>query len=75
MRTLDTLAAHYKKIDPDTAITKHFLRAAVLAGHIRSTKAGNKRLVAIEDADDYLFGVSTSIVLEQQHGQIQHVEL
>jgi len=54
MRTLSGLAAHYKALDKDTAITQHFLRQKVLSGEIPSIMAGNKRLIAIEDVDDFL---------------------
>ena len=54
MRTLDGLARHYRRTDPDTAITQHFLRKKVIAGEIPCVRAGVKRLIAIEDVDDYI---------------------
>ena len=54
MRTLDGLARHYRRIDPETAITQHFLRKKVITGEIPCVRAGAKRLIAIEDVDDYI---------------------
>jgi len=54
MRTLDALARHYRRIDPETAITQHFIRKKVISGEIPCVKAGVKRLIAIEDVDEYI---------------------
>jgi len=54
MRTLDGLARHYRRMDPDTAITQHFLRKKIIAGEIPCVRAGVKRLIAIEDVDEYM---------------------
>ena len=54
MRTLDGLARHYRRIDPETAITQHFIRKKVITGEIPCVKAGVKRLIAIEGVDEYI---------------------
>jgi hypothetical protein len=59
MRTLEALARHYRRIDPETAITQHFLRKRVISGEIPCVKAGVKRLIAIEDVDEYINDNST----------------
>ena len=60
MRTLDGLARHYRRIDPETAITPHFIRKKVIAGEIPCVRAGAKRLIAIEDVDDYIENSNSS---------------
>ena len=54
MRTLDGLARHYRRLDPETAITQHFIRKKVISGEIPCVRAGAKRLIAIEDVDEYI---------------------
>jgi hypothetical protein len=54
MRTLAQLADHYRRQDPETAVTPYFLRHKALSGEIPSVMAGSKRLVAIEAVDEYL---------------------
>jgi hypothetical protein len=73
MRTLSGLAAHYRKQDPDTAITEHFLRQKILAGEIPFTWAGNKRLLAIEDVDAILSNTVTMDVSELQFEHIRRI--
>ena len=58
MRTIGALARHYKALDDSTAITAHFLRSKILGGEIPHVRAGQKRLIAIEDVDAYLSGAS-----------------
>jgi len=41
-------------IQPETAITQHFIRKKVISGEIPCVRAGAKRLIAIEDVDDYI---------------------
>jgi len=66
MRTITALAAHYKELDPDSAITAHFLRARVLGGEIPCVRAGTKRLVSIEAVDRFLVGVDAAPEPEQR---------
>ena len=48
------MARHYRQIDPETAITQHFIQKKVITGEIPCVKAGVKRLIAIEDVDEYI---------------------
>ena len=73
MRTLAALAEHYREIDEHTAITAHFLRQKVLAGEIPCVRAGNKRLIAIEDVDAFLSGEITRPQPELLRGQIRKI--
>lgn len=54
MRTLSQAAAWAKETDPDTALTFSALRRMVLAGEIPHVAVGTKRLIALEDLEDYL---------------------
>ena len=74
MRTLTALAAHYKAVDSDTAVTSHFLRRKVLTGEIPCVRAGNKRLVAIEDVDAFLAGELSLTEVEMAYGKIRAIK-
>jgi len=74
MRTLSALAEHYRNLDPDTAITEHFLRQQILAGKIPVTYAGNKRLIDIDDSDYFLSSASTTTVTETKNRQVRRID-
>ena len=73
MRTVSGLAAHYKNLDADTAVTAYFLRQKVLAGEIPCVMAGNKRLIAIETVDAYLAGDAAQGELEPDNCGIRRI--
>ena len=73
MRTIKSLAAHYRKFDPETAITEHFIRKQILAGNVDSVLAGSKRLIAIEDFDDFLCN-GTHLEPKTKQGQIRRID-
>jgi len=73
MRTISQLAAHYKALDADTAVTAHFIRAKVLTGEIPCIQAGKKRLIAIEKVDAYLAGESSPAEPIQPFGVIRKI--
>lgn len=54
MRTLPQAVEYLRQTDPDTALTFSALRRLVLAGEIPHVRVGTKRLVALEDLEDYL---------------------
>lgn len=56
MRTIQQAAAWVKETDPRSALTQTAIRRLVLSGEIPYVSAGNKRLVALEDIEDYLSG-------------------
>ena len=68
MRTIKQLAEHYQSNDPDTAITVHFIRQLVLSGCLPCVYAGVKRLIAIEDMDEFLASFAKFITKESQYG-------
>lgn len=57
MRTIQQAAAWVKEADPNTALTQTAIRRLVLSGEIPHITAGTKRLIALEDIEDYLAGV------------------
>jgi excisionase family DNA binding protein len=54
MRLLDEAAAELKKMDPDTSITKYFIRKLAIDGKIKSIMAGRKRLINLDSLLEYL---------------------
>lgn len=54
MRTLPQAAEYLRQTDPETALTFSALRRLVLAGEIPHVQVGTKRLIALEDLEDYL---------------------
>ena len=73
MRTISQAAAWVKDTDPSSALTQTAIRRLVLSGEIPHVSAGNKRLVALEDIEDYLSGVR--VPLARQMGAIRPVEV
>lgn len=54
---LRTVDAAYKEIleeDPNTAITKNFIRTGVITGRIPCVRAGKKYLFRVEDLYQYI---------------------
>ncbi len=72
MRTIQQAAAWVKESDPNTALTKTAIRRLVLSGTIPHITAGTKRLIALEDVEDYLMGTCTPA---PQTGFIRPVEV
>ena len=48
MRTLDRAHALVLEIDPDTSLTRHALRALVIAGRVPSVNVGRRRLINVD---------------------------
>ena len=51
---LRTLSQAYKDIkaqDENTAITKHYIRQALISGRLKYMQVGNKRLITMEDLE------------------------
>lgn len=53
VRTLNGCVLELKKLDPDTQVSKNYIRNLVLSGRVRSTKAGVKYLVNFESLLKY----------------------
>lgn len=54
MRTLPQAAEYLRQIDPESALTFSALRRLVLGGEIPCVRVGTKRLVALEDIENFL---------------------
>ena len=59
MRTLDKCYEELKKCDPDTEVSKNFIRKLALQGKIKVVKCGRKRLINFDDLLCYLSRVNT----------------
>jgi len=66
MRTLKEAIDHIKSVDPDTALTYHALRTMVLSGVIPHVSIGKKRLVNLNEIEQYLTGNSGSPPVEPE---------
>lgn len=75
MRTIDAAAAHFKAVDPDTALTKTGLRRLVTTGAIPSVKMGTKFLVSLESVEAYMSGDKTQSENPHSCGNIRRVEV
>ena len=53
IRTIRQAAKEIKTADPNTAITKYFIRQLVINGEIPSKKSNSKSLINIQDIFDY----------------------
>ena len=50
--------------DPDSAVTKYFIRKLVTEGTVRSFQTGNKHLVDVDVLHDYLYGTQGGDAIE-----------
>ena len=55
-RTIDSAFEELKKIDPNTAVSKHYIRQLVISNKIPYRKAGNKYLFDSDRLVEYLEG-------------------
>jgi excisionase family DNA binding protein len=58
MRTLDECYNELKALDPNTAVSKYFIRQLAISGKIPCIRAGRKRLINFDKLLDYLNGKS-----------------
>lgn len=54
MRTLDECYRELKQIDPNTAVSKYFVRRLAVSGAIPTVKCGCKRLINLDGLIEYL---------------------
>ena len=57
MRTIDQCAELFKQQDPDTKVTKTYIRTMVLENKIPHVVCGNKYLVNLDKLIEYFSGV------------------
>ena len=55
-RTIDGAFEELKQIDPNTAISKHYIRQLVISNKVPSRKAGKKYLLDFDKLIAYLGG-------------------
>lgn len=54
LRTVDSAFKEIHEQDPDSAISKGFIRTAIVTGRVPSISQGRKRLFQMEDLYDYI---------------------
>ncbi len=54
IRTLDECYRELKQLDPNTAVSKYFVRRLALSGEIPTVKCGCKRLINLDGLIEYL---------------------
>ncbi len=54
MRTLDECYRELKLLDPNTAVSKYFVRRLAVSGAIPTVKCGCKRLINLDGLIEYL---------------------
>ena len=59
-RTIKEAAAHYREMDPDTALTETAIRMLLRTGQVPSIRIGKKYLVTLEALDAFLTGTESS---------------
>lgn len=56
LRTIEQAYNAIKEMDPDTAISKWFIREAILGGEIPFVQVHSKRLIDLDDLISYING-------------------
>ena len=59
IRTIDTAYEEIRKNDPDTAISRNYIRQIVRDGTIPSISTGNKYLVSMQVLEEYIKSQTT----------------
>ena len=59
IRTIDTPYEEIRKNDPDTAISRNYIRQIVRDGTIPSIRTGNKYLVSMQVLEEYIKSQTT----------------
>lgn len=54
MRTVQQAAEEMRKNDPDTQVTAHYIRMLLLDGKIPYREAGKKRLLDMNDLEEFM---------------------
>lgn len=56
IRTIEKAFDEIKRLDPDTCITKHFIKNLIINGDIPYRKTGNRFLIDVDDVMIYMKG-------------------
>lgn len=54
LRTIDQAYKYIKQIDPDSAISRNYIRNLVLGGYISYVAVGAKRLINVDELFSYI---------------------
>ena len=74
MRVLNELYAELKSIDPQTNVSKHFIRQLAISGKVPVVQVGRKRLISLDGVIDFLNNSSNIEDLKtEQCGKIRRV--
>lgn len=65
MRTLDECYRELKQLDPNTAVSKYFVRRLAVSGAIPTVKCGCKRLINLDGLIEYLQSPHTEPLLDE----------
>lgn len=65
LRTIDQAYRELKAMDPDTAISKHYIRSIVLNGQLPHLQIESKRLIDLDDLMTYIEKSMTGITAKQ----------
>ena len=68
-RTIDSAFEELKNIDPNTAVSKHYIRQLIISNKIPYRKAGNKYLFDFDRLVEYLEGGNYLAVSGLSNGQ------
>ena len=56
IRTIEKAFNEIRQIDPDTCITKHFIKHLIIEGEIPFRKSGNRYLIDVDEVMNYMKG-------------------
>lgn len=56
IRTIEKAFNEIRQIDPDTCITKHFIKNLIIEGEIPYRKTGNRYLIDLDGLINYVKG-------------------
>lgn len=56
IRTIEKAFDEIKQTDPNTCITKHFIKNLIIEGEIPYRKTGNRYLIDIDEVLNYMKG-------------------
>lgn len=74
MRTLDEAYTEIKQLDPNTAITKYYLRQLMLTGKVRCVMVGTtRRLVDLDSVLEYLSNPTAAQTEQPCNGKIRPI--
>lgn len=74
MRTISGIFEEIIKLDPQSQISRHFIRQAIISGAVPSMKAGCKYLVNLQDFLDYLYLPAPEEKKAEEYGNLRKID-